>query len=258
MDWRTFGERPAFWGFSYLWEEMRFNILLLLSLLLWSWIPMAFAGDLRVEAWQRDLNQNRVKAGAEVFVDGQPTGLITPTVIEGLSPGSHQIELKNGCGVALEMVTIVDGVPAHVKIELQSQPATLHVILSPPQAALTIDGQRVFEVSGEPNTVACGVHTLSANLEGYETTLTRLELAPGEIHNLRIELVELRTANLKIEVDPPSAKILVDGELQGRGPMEVEVYQGPHVLEARKRGFLPVQETVFCHECDARSGDLVP
>ena len=222
-------------------SELRFGVLLLL----WCWMPLALAGDLRVEAWQRDLDQNQIKAGAEVFVDGQATGLYTPTVIEDLAPGAHQIELKSSCGVALETVTIIEGVPAHLTVELPSQPATLHIVLSPPEAELTIDGQSLSAVSGEPNTVTCGAHTLSANLEGYETTLKHIELAPGEIHTLRLELVELGTATLAIEVEPPTAQILLDGQVKGRGSMELEIYQGPHVVEARKRGFLPRQETLF-------------
>ena len=49
-------------------------------------------------------------AGAEVLVDGKPTGDRTPTALRGLSPGEHAVRLRHASFTDLErVVRLADG-----------------------------------------------------------------------------------------------------------------------------------------------------
>ena len=191
-------------------------------------ISLATAGDLRVEGWSEEADGTRVKAAAEVYVDGRPTGSHTPTVIHDLSPGSHQIELRSGCAVAREDVEIAKGASQHLVIELKTL-ATLSIEFKPSEASVQLDG-KPWNPASPTIQVPCGEHTLSASLVGYQTELSNFELAPGEIHGISLELEPLGTGILLVHVEPDSARIFIDGEDHGKGQKPRQVYEGPHVV----------------------------
>ena len=209
------------------------------------WPSLALGGELRVEAWKQDATNSRVKVGAEIMVNGEPTGLVTPAVVRDLAEGTHLIELKSGCAFARETVEITAQGRAQLKVDLETQPAKLTITLQPEEARLQLDGRELEVTAGDEIHVECGPHTLSASLEGYKTTLSNLDLAPGEIQDLRIDLQPLGKGTIQVMVEPETARILLNGEDVGKGDLELEVFQGPHVVEATLRGHAPQQDTFF-------------
>jgi hypothetical protein len=228
--------------------------LVLLGLLL---APSSMAGELRVEAWTIDSSNHRVQAAAEIYVDGEAQEQSTPAVIRDLSQGTHEVELRSGCAIARESVEIKKIGRAHLEVELETQQATLHIELTPPEAELQLDGKELQIEPNNGNRLECGEHTLSAILVGHKTVLTNLNLAPGEIQTVNIELIPLGKGMVKVEVEPANAEVLLDGETQGKGEMELSVFQGPHVVEARLRGHAARQDTFFIMADEAYTVSLV-
>jgi hypothetical protein len=219
--------------------------------------PAALAGDIRIEAWKQDGGDNRVNAVAEIIIDGEATGLSTPTVVRGLGVGTHRVELRSGCAYAEGSVTFtaVDE-NAHFELDLITQLATLSVSVFPPSALLQLDGRQI-DMDVEGTKIECGPHTLSASLPGHSTALRNIDIAAGEIYPVEIRLDALGEGQLSVRVDPGSAHVLLDGEDLGRGDREVSVFQGPHVVEARLQGHVSRKDTFFIMAEESYTVDLI-
>jgi hypothetical protein len=229
----------------------------IITLLVLMLSPVALAGDLRIEAWKQDVRDNRVKASAEIIIDGELTGLSTPEVVRGLGIGTHRIELRSGCALAEGTVTfLAEDENAHFELDLVAQLATLRISVLPPDALLQLDG-RPLDVDEEGAKVECGPHTLSASLAGHSTALTNLDIAAGEIYPVEIRLEALGEGKLSVRVEPESAHVLLNGEDIGRGDQDIEVYQGPHVVEARLKGHVSRKDTFFIMAEESYTVDLV-
>lgn len=110
--------------------------------------------------------------GVPVFLDGSPTGLVTPAVIEGVQLyRPHEVEVaEKGLRGASESLTPRWGqMVRRVHFKVQSTMGALFVQSDPPGAALTVDEKAV----GVTPTTVAGIrldqpHRLDLALPGYE------------------------------------------------------------------------------------------
>jgi hypothetical protein len=118
--------------------------------------PLASAGRLRIVAPSAP--------GSTVRVDGTTVGT---TPWEGtLSPGTHRYEvLQEDLGTGPVPVTVLQGRTVQVEATLKPLGQTIRISVSPPAAALSLDGQRIE--SGWQGRLTVGPHVLSASSEGY-------------------------------------------------------------------------------------------
>ena len=93
-------------------------------------------------------------SGAAIYVDGTPRGS-TPTVIEGLPEGDHQIEVRpNDASLQpfRQTVRIIAGERLTLNPTLRPAPAasgSLRVLVSVPGAIVSLDGEVVGEAPGD-------------------------------------------------------------------------------------------------------------
>ena len=84
-------------------------------------------------------------AGASIFVDGRPTGLKTPAVLDGL-PVGHAVKLRldlGGYAAASKETTLVAGQPQTLSFTLESAMGTVRLLGAPRQATAELDDRPV-------------------------------------------------------------------------------------------------------------------
>jgi eukaryotic-like serine/threonine-protein kinase len=104
-------------------------------------------------------------AGASIFVDGRPTGLKTPAVLEGL-PVGHAVKLRvdlAGYAAAYKETTIVAGQPQTLSFTLESAMGTVRLVGAPRQATAELDDRPVDP--SKPIAASVGAHKLRLELE---------------------------------------------------------------------------------------------
>lgn len=222
--------------------------------------------------------------GAEVFVDGQPTGKKTPCDIPlktGATTQQYQIELRApGFRSKQVVVTASQGtLPKLSSISLEPEPTpppempkppsapvpnvtTLKVASTPPGAEVVVDGKVRGETPCEvplaapPGTQECQVELRK---QGFLPKQVWVTLAPGTTVDLgQITLAPepsappLATAPTRVrvhlETDPPGAQVLLGTQTLGITPCDVELDASgaptDYTLQLKRPGFVSRDVTV--------------
>ena len=104
-------------------------------------------------------------AGASIFVDGRPTGLKTPAVLDGL-PVGHSVKLRldlSGYAAASRETTLTAGQPQTLSFTLESAMGTIRLAGVPRRATAELDDRPVDP--SKPIVAAIGAHKLRLELE---------------------------------------------------------------------------------------------
>ena len=120
---------------------------------------------------------------------------------------------------------------------------TLAVSTVPAGARVTIDGS---DLGSAPlaKKVRAGRHQVSVAYRGYHEKQSAVEVKPGKRVQLKIELVKLKPARLKVVTDPPGAKVLLGGENMGAAPVDREIAPGKYALSVVADDYLPQSRRV--------------
>jgi len=104
-------------------------------------------------------------AGASIFVDGSPTGLRTPAVLDGL-PVGRTVKLRldlGGYAAASKETTLTAGQPQTLSFTLESAMGTIRLSGVPRRATAELDDRPVD--ASKPIAAAVGPHKLRLELE---------------------------------------------------------------------------------------------
>jgi hypothetical protein len=104
-------------------------------------------------------------AGASIFVDGRPTGLKTPAVLDGL-PVARTVKLRldlPGYAAASREMTLTAGQPQTLSFTLASATGTIRLVGVPRQATAELDDRPVDP--SKPIAAGVGAHKLRLELE---------------------------------------------------------------------------------------------
>lgn len=202
---------------------------------------------------------NTEPPGARLAVDGNPIGL-TPMFPHELLAGQHTVTIEaDGYQTIEERMTIGGGQQADLNIQLTANARSVLVTTVPVGATLTIDDTErgvTFGAAGpEYEEIAAsievplsdisaplvvehlspGTHMLRISKECYEPQLVTVEVQVDPFRNdpIRLEPIRLTQSlgSLKVESDPPGARIVLDGEPAGETPAGLEdLCSGDHEL----------------------------
>ena len=182
-------------------------------------------------------------SGAAIYVDGDPRGS-TPTVIDGVPAGIHQVEIRaDGFDTQTQAVEVRAGERSRVEVQLRPDaPAagTLVVVTQPRGATVTLDGQVLGEGPVTQEGVAVGEHILEVSLEGHTTDTRNVTIEPGGRQAVQIvlEAVEAPPGDIIVRSSTPGATVIVDGEDRGAPPVVLEQQSiGTHAIVIRAPGF---------------------
>ena len=178
------------------------------------------------------------RAGARIFVDGADTYLSTPNIVMGLSPGAHEVSVRDGCDVGTVTVAVTDDTVSKVNVTMEPGQGTLKIQPLPDNINIELDGAPVRGAAGRLHSVACGPHTIRASLDGYLSTMLNVDVGAGETLVLPIVLERLGSGTLVVDVTPDEAVVELDGTELGAGDHTLDTLTaGPHVVAARLDGF---------------------
>jgi hypothetical protein len=136
----------------------------------------------------------------------------------------------------------VPGLPKLIA-ETKAKVATLHVTCNVANAEVVV-GDRVLGEAGTLGDVRmnAGTVTLKVQREGYVPVRREVTLIGGSTTNVEIRLESKATSGtLAVVVDPPAAKVSVDGKPQGSAPIEISLPEGPHTISLEREGYEPLQ-----------------
>lgn len=219
-------------------------------------VEVPAGGRVRVEATLRALGKGSVTvtsvpAGAEIILDGEPAGLVTPAELGGLAIGTHTISLRRE-GYEFWAQAVVVMQDRHLRLQAALQPSRadlghLAVQTHPPRARIALDGYPTGKLT--PDTlyaVQAGSHSIDLDRDGYRPWRGTVTVREGRTESLLVNLARLPEPDVgsaRVDSDPPGALISIDGvPLRRRTPALLEPLEsGTYLVELTRPGYLPWQ-----------------
>lgn len=191
--------------------------------------------------------------GAAVVIDGLSRG-VTPCVIEREPAGERKIVLSLADYASLQYTVMLrSGDDQKIDAVLVPMPASLSVVGAPVGARVYLDEQWRGQVPLTLATISPGSYSLRVEMNGYETETRAIELKNRDVRNEEFNLVR-NVGTVEVVADQPETSIFVDGEDKGVvpvpgdkaviDPLKIELPEGSHQVELRKKGYFAVRKTV--------------
>ncbi len=175
-------------------------------------------------------------SGASIAVDGKEVGS-TPARLE-LSAGVRRIALESPglrtwqsslvvrAGEETALGPIVLGA-ADARLQVRSQPSGSEVLVGG-----ALRGKTPLTVELSPGVE----HEIVVTRAGYDSAQRRVFAEAGKSTSISVTLVP-RLVKVSVAGEPADAEVWVDGERQGRAPLELQLPAARHRVEIRKAGF---------------------
>ena len=126
--------------------------------------------------------------------------------------------------------------------DIRAHVAVLRVKCNVPGAQIVV-GDRVLGETGSLGEarVDAGSIVLKVQKDGYFPVKRELQLSAGKVNDVDVELLSRATSGvLAVVVDPPAARVSIDGAFQGNAPIEVILPAGSHDLTIASEGYEPL------------------
>ncbi len=199
-------------------------------------------------------------SGAPVYLDGEPRG-VTPTVIENVPAGEHQLEIRpDGMEVHRQTIRVVAGERLNLNPTLRPAPAqtgSLRVIANVPNATIRLDGETIGQTPATAPSVTPGEHILEASAEGYQTLQQPVTIESGQQRVVSLQLQEDTRSAGRILVDASvgDATVTIDGEDRGHPPVVIEdAAAGTHTIMIVAQGYEDFRTT--CRTAPGRNCEI--
>ncbi len=191
--------------------------------------------------------------GADVMIDGKPTGMKSPCTIYELASGQHELRLINNMySPFLQQFTINDGEITKLNIPLDANFGTVH-IQTDPEADIYIDGELVAK--GQCNErVVVGNHIIEARRRDYYSDFKSIRIQENDQVNVFLSPVA-KTGSFDIQSIPIGASVYVDGVLKGKTPIIITgLLKGQHSISLEKSDYATIEKQIFIIEDSIISG----
>jgi len=194
--------------------------------------------------------------GAEVMIGGLAYGT-TPTLVSTLPLGSHrvQLDLPGYRSKAVE-VLLADRVPRHIKIDLTSDSATLHVESTVPQAEVLINGVIRGTTPCTIERIPAGEVVLDVRARGFIAFTQIMKLAEGEVQSIHVRMDE-QPAALNIVSIPDRGRAYLNNEFKGLTPITLPALPpGEHRIRVEQAGFDALARTLTLERGENRTEEF--
>ena len=150
--------------------------------------------------------------GAEIVLDGRLAGHAPLQGPLEVPPGRHLITVQAPAKRPFEQSLEVRGAESiEVAARLEDEVATLQLVIEPSAARVVMDGIPVGADRRGGLSLSPGIHALRVELEGYETTEQRFEVAGREKKNVTVALT-------KKKVEAPVAPVVASATVLAKTP----------------------------------------
>jgi len=175
--------------------------------------------------------------GAEILLDDEPTGAVTPATIEALA-GEHEIRLRlaGHRSYRQRILVAAEETVTLPTFTLQQADGLINVVTRPAGAGVTLNGRFQGESPLELAVRSGTSYRVQVFKAGYQSVEQTLSLKSGEERALNLDLSR-QMGDVVVTVEPPEAEIFVDGERRGRGSETLSLPTMTHQLAVRLSGY---------------------
>jgi hypothetical protein len=183
------------------------------------------------------LSVNSSPSKATIILDGTARGT-TPTILNGISVGSHTLVLKkSGYNDYSTTVTVSSGTTTSISPTLTATPGSISVRSTPSGATIVLDGMTKGTTPSTLNGISVGSHTLVLKKSGYNDYSTSVTVSSGKTASVSATLT-VSTGSISANSTPSGATIVLDGTTKGTTPANlVGISVGKHTLVLKKNGY---------------------
>lgn len=156
---------------------------------------------------------------AQILIDNNPTGLVTPALVENLTKGFHTIHIRKDGLVGSQFLELVEGSIPFVNIEL-TRPKISLKLLSKPIGVFVLSGKDTLGKTPMIYSVPIGESAIKYVLPGYYDSIIALSLNEsdaGKIINIDLQKVE----GIHIQTNPAGARVYLNKKLAGFSPVQI-------------------------------------
>jgi formylglycine-generating enzyme required for sulfatase activity len=181
--------------------------------------------------------------GADLYIDNRLIGQ-TPLTTEVLETGSTLLLKRPGYKDFEKEVSVKAGTSAeHPTVKLIVSDGLLDLSSNPSGANVTIDNQFMGTTPVEISLPPFKKYRIELFLEGYLKAVRTASLEPEATSDISIKL-RPDIGNIRLNVSPSDAQILVDDENYGSGSRTLSLNAKPHTVTVQKEGYQPKSLTV--------------
>ncbi len=194
--------------------------------------------------------------GATVYVDGEKKDT-TPTIVTGLLPGSHTVEVRyKDAPVWKQVVEVKPNAQVKViaKLEQEKEPVgkevgAIRVLSNVEKADVYVDGEFKGQAPVTVNNVLPGEHLVEVKAKGHLSKELKVNVVAQQQALVKLDLEEKPeikpVGTLRIQADVTDTVVFLDGASLGKAPVEKsDVSAGKHVIIVRKKGYKDFRQTV--------------
>lgn len=183
--------------------------------------------------------------GGLIFLDGSPTSIVAPGVLQGVSAGKHSVRVDDRCRTGTADVTVRVNAVERANIRMEVGTGTVRVESTPAETRVTEDGKELGVGSFGPISMSCGTHILVGTAPGRQPTPYTVEVPLHGHVDAPLVLPHAALGSVAVTPTPLDAEVFVDGVSKGKGPMTIDALPpGTHIVTARKDGYVTARHDV--------------
>jgi len=191
-------------------------------------------------------------SGADIYLDGQASGLVTPDTLHNVEQGPHVIRVVMAAHSAApdsQEVTVVVSQTVTANFTLTENPGGILVRSFPGGATIFLDGNDTGKTTPDTlQNLASGQYVVRVELTGYtaEPESSLVTVQPEQIVPVDFNLSAPQTGDLQVTSTPSGATIILDGTDTGRLTPDTftGLDTGDHVVKVYLAGYAADPESL--------------
>lgn len=200
--------------------------------------------------------------GADIVVDGRPTGLATPAEVMSLSVvEQHEVEVRLASYHAgtIAGVRVFADSTVTVHHDFSRRTAIAAVTSTPPGASVLLDGREVGRTPTTLRSLAYGTQSLGLRLAGYADTTVTMAVNQPDIA-VEVTLRELPPGTVEVQVPFGGGDIAVDGRVvrEKKERAILQLSAGSHTITVTYRDGTTRTDTVRVVSGESRTVRFEP
>jgi formylglycine-generating enzyme required for sulfatase activity len=190
---------------------------------------------------------SRPEKGAEILLNGTPTGKTTPATFTGLpTDASTLVQVsKEGYKTAWRNVTPVAGRQSRVVLDLEAKVGYLSVDSEPPGAEVVLDDGTVLgrtPLAKVP--VQVGVRNYEVRADRFQPAQKTFQVEEYYTYS-HSHVLSPKPARIEVMSRPSAALIFINDQFQGkRTPATFELVPGTYTISVDESGYVTTDQTV--------------
>jgi len=203
--------------------------------------------------------------GAQILLDGENSGFLTPVDLTGLAPGQHTITVsKAGYAPETRTIEIASKSKSVMSLQLALMAATFSVTSDPAGAKVFMDGKDMGHVTPLQLSVEKpGNHTILVRKDGYLDESTSLNLQAGQSSHFSPSLRKLGatddikikkflgggapegTGMVTVKTEPKGAQVAINRRVLDKpSPINFYLNPGTYVVDITASGYKSLQKII--------------